>query len=161
MKLLYILLLIPALSFAQLSEQDKELLDVIDSNADILSTNAYSHGLAISDSLLVKYPKDSTILINRVRFLDAYVRKSKCTAYLVPKDKDLCSKALKLYDAIENGMDYKRIAIAKGRVYYNYAIITDKEKDKAAARFYFNKAIDSGELSDYEIQGLKRYLIDL
>jgi len=161
MKTLLTLFLLPAICLAQLLPTETDQLQLIESNTATLSTAAYQDGMVLSNALLQKHPSDSLVLLTRVRFLDAYVRKSKCTPYLVLKDENLCADALNFYNTVAKTINYPRLAIAQGRVYYNYAVHQNKPEAAAKAKTYFNQAIASGQLSDYEIEGLNRYLIQL
>jgi len=155
------LFLVPTLCLAQLTPTETQQLQEIESNTDALSTAAYQDAKTMSNALLQKHPSDSLVLLSHVRLLDAYVRKSKCSPYLVPKDENLCTDALNFYNTVSKSLNYPRLAIAQGRVYYNYAVHQNKPEAAAKAKAYFNQAIASGQLSEYEIEGLKRYLIQL
>lgn len=160
MKLLAILLLSPFFAFSQLTPKDSIALSGVLSQASGLSEYDYKLASKSASELLAKYPNDSLVLLTQVRLFDMYVNKSKCQNYLVPKNTDVCTKALSFYDLVDDKIKYPRLSIAKGMVYYYLAKKGDKTA-KTKATQYFNEAIANGKLADFEKREIDLFILRL
>lgn len=154
MKTLFLFLLLPVLSFAQLTNAETETLDLIKIYTTTTTTANYKDALKLSDALLQKHPEDSVVLLNRVRLYDAYVRKNKCSKYIVPKDEYLCTQALNFYTTAKQQLHYPRLNLSIARVYLH-------QGDKIKAKLYFEKALATDAFSDLEEEAIKGYLIQI
>lgn len=145
-RILFILMLMPQLLVSQTKEQKLEEITI---TAEALSDEAYKQASALSDSLLAKHPNDSLVILNRVRLFHSYVRKSKCQKHNFPTINNLCENALEFYNTSGDKINYPRLSVSKGLVYYNWAKYGGKPtKQKAVVEF--EKALQNADLADFE-----------
>ena len=96
-----------------------------------------------------------------------YVQKCKCSNYVTPKKADVCKNALAFYDKVDKIIEYPRLAVAQGNIYYNYSYYTtynpgkNTPKNIQLAQEYFNQAIDSKVLAEFEVLKLKTRISEL
>lgn len=154
MKKLLFILLLPFLTFGQLTEKETLKLDEILSQAEGLSEYDYKLAVSMSDSLMVAHPNDSLVLVNRVRLFHIYVKKSKCQPH---NYKNVCDNALEFYNVVSNKIAYPRLSVAKGMVYYNWSKYNDKPTKKEAIS-QFNTAITTADLADFEKLRLQTFI---
>ncbi len=157
MKIVLVFIFLPLMAFSQLTAKDSLQLKRIISIGSDLSESDYKNATEMSKELLVKYPNDSLVMLTQVRLYNMYVKKSKCSEYLVPKNANICEKALRFYKKFDSLYSYPRINLAIGNVYYvtalykNYSPKTDlsNQENRDKAIYYFNRLLKT-DLADFE-----------
>lgn len=156
MKLVKLLILVvPLLVNGQKSKE--KALENITTIASSLTSEAYKEASVKSDSLLVLFPLDSLVLRNRISLYHKYVKKSKCQAYQFPKVNNLCENALSFYQKTVKKINYPRLYVAIGMVYYNWAKYGQKSTQKQAVEA-FNYALKNADLADFEKRKINTYI---
>lgn len=150
-----LLIFLPIIGFSQIDKSKLDTLNYYKNNESITSeffdkTNSYF------DKLIAEYPNDTTLVVDKLLYLDSYVDKSLCrNSYVNIFSKDPCNVALEFYDKSKVLINYKRLNYLYFKVYYNKYIRNEDRYALPLAVDYGLAAISSDHLSGSEKSRVK------